>query len=227
MKKSKNLYIGKGFSDFGRKNMEERGVAIESLYYSSIPKGTKIHGSSNYCAIEQNGKVLGRKEHTKFAYWSEEIEKLAPTIKGSFFGLGPYKNVTITGINSKGFSVYVSATAKSANGVTCNFYEKMSVYISTIDIKKFRTWMRDWGGKFGLKKKGDVWISCSEWQTFITKMLLPFTFDSIVKTMKVSATGTYNMSKNNSSNLCEQMRETMKNYLLQNLGLQVSFYFAI
>ncbi len=226
MAKSKSIYIGKGFYEFGVKGMEERGAAIESITYPSVPKGTKIHGYENYCAIEQNGKFLGRKEETKLAAWVEDIEKLAPGIKGSFFGLGAYKNVTITATNSKGFKAIATASAKSANGVTCTFNDNMSVYIGTIDVKKFKAWMGEWGHQFGLKKKGNVWISKAEWQHFIVKMLLPFTFDSSIKTMKAPTTSTtYAITKSNAKTLYEEMVQRMKTYLANNLGLTVSIYF--
>ncbi len=227
MGKYKRLYLGKGFYDYGVKGMEERGVAIESITYASLPKKTTLEGYCTYCAIEQNGKLLGRKEKVPVKVWVDPIEKIAPNIKGSFFGFGPYKNVTITGVNSNGFNTYASTSAKSANGVTCNFYEKVSVYLSTIDLKKFKPWMREWGVKFGLKKKGNVWISKSEWQTFIVKMLIPFTFDSVVKNMNINASGTScTISKSNYSVICDKMKQMMQTYLAENLGLTVGVYFA-
>ena len=65
-KASKHIYVNTAdVTDMFRKGMEDRGVMIESIVYPSVQKGTKIHGYENYCAIEQNGKVLGRKEDRK------------------------------------------------------------------------------------------------------------------------------------------------------------------
>ena len=227
MGKHYRFYVGKGFNDYGVKSLEERGVAIESVTYASIPKKINLEGYCTYCAIEQNGKYLGRKEKITVKTWVDPIEKIAPNLKGSFFGLGPYKNVTITSVNSNGFSTTVSTSAKSANGVSCSFYEKISVYLSTIEIVKFKKWMREWGHKFGLKKKGNVWISKAEWQNFITKLLVPFTFDSIVKNMNINSTGTtYAMNRANSSTVCDKMKQMMQTYLSDNLGLGVAVFFS-
>ena len=227
MGKYYRFYVGKGFHDYGVKSMEERGVAIESVTYASIPKKINLEGYCTYCAIEQNGKVLGRKEKITVKTWVDPIEKIAPNLKGSFFGLGPYQNVTITSVNSNGFSTTASTSAKSANGITCNFYEKVSVYLSTIDLKKFKPWMRQWGVKFGLKKKGTVWISKSEWQTFIVKMLIPFTFDTVIKNMNINASGTScTINRANNSTICDKMKQMMQTYLGENLGLGVGVYFS-
>ncbi|MBQ4098658.1 MAG: hypothetical protein IJC87_00850 [Clostridia bacterium] len=222
-----NVYVGKaGFLDYGAKDMDARNVAIESINYPSLAKKTKIHGYENYCAIEQNGRVLGREEKHSMASWVKEIETLAPNIKASFFGLGSYKNVTITGVNSRGTKQTVNTSAKSSNGITCYFNATVSVYLGPIDIKKFRSWMAEWGHKFGLKKKGNVWISKTEWQNFIMKMLVPFCVDSSVKTMDAPKTNpTFNMTKTNAKIVYDEVEKMMKNYLLNNLGLQVSVYF--
>ena len=228
MAKVKNLYVGKGFYDYGEKGMEDRGVAIETITYPSIPKKTKMHGYNAYCAIEQKGKVLGRKEKCPTSSWQEDIEKLAPGLKGSLFGFGPYKDVSITGVNSKGFSTTATATAKSSNGITCTFNDKISVYLSSINLNKFKTWMREWGHKFGLKKKGKVWISNAEWKNFILNMLLPFSIDKSVKTMKVPATSTnFVMTRTNATIVYDEVKEMMQNYLLNNLGLTVGVYLGI
>ena len=226
-KSSKHIYVNTAdVTDMFRKVMEDRGVMIESINWPSIAKGTKIHGYENYCAIEQNGKYLGRKEKDKWASWVMDIEKIAPNIKASFFGLGSYKNVTITGVNSRGTKQNVTASAKSANGITCYFNATVTVYLSTIDIKKFRSWMAEWGHKFGLKKKGNVWISKAEWQNFIMKMLVPFCVDSSVKTMDAPKTNpTFTMTKTNAKIVYEEIEKMMKSYLLKNLGLEVSVYF--
>ena len=226
-KASKHIYVNTAdVTDMFRKGMEERGVVIESVTYPSVQKGTKVHGYENYCAIEQNGRVLGRKEKDKWASWVMDIEKMAPNIKASFFGLGAYKNVTVTGVNSKGTKQSVSTSAKSANGVTCYFNATVTVYLGPIDIKKFRSWMAEWGHKFGLKKKGNCWISKAEWQNFIMKMLVPFCVDSSVKTMDAPKSNpTFTMTKTNAKIVYEEIEKMMKSYLLKNLGLEVSVFF--
>ncbi|MBQ7373980.1 MAG: hypothetical protein IJW64_05410 [Clostridia bacterium] len=225
--KHTHIYVGKAsVTDWGKKDMEERGIAIESTTFASVAKKTKIHGYENYCAIEQNGRVLGREEKHSMASWVKDIETLAPNLKASFFGLGSYKNVTVTGVNSRGTKQNVSTSAKSANGITCYFNATVTVYLGPIDIKKFRSWMAEWGHKFGLKKKGNVWISKAEWQNFIMKMLVPFCVDSSVKTMDAPKTNpTFNMTKTNAKIVYEEVEKMMKSYLLKNLGLEVSVYF--
>ena len=228
MGKSKNFYIGKGFSEWGVKGMDDRGVVIETKTYSSIPKKTKIHGYNTYCAIEQNGKALGYKQKCITSSWMDDIENIAPNIKASLFGFGPYKNVTLIGVNAKGFTTTTTGSAKSANGVDCVFNDKISVYVHMVNVKKFRAWMKEWGYKFGLKIKGDVLLGKAEWQNFILKGVFPATLEATIKSAKIiSVNPKHVMTRNNSQKIYESIVEQMKAYFLQNLGLTVTMYIGI
>lgn len=224
MAKHKDIYIGQGFSNFGAKDMEKRGVAVESVTYAKIEKRTKIHGYKANCSIEQNGNVLCCREKDKFATWSAEIEKIAPNIKASFFGLGAYKNVIITGINTSGIESSLSLSAKSSNGITCSLKCTVSVYLCKIDMKKFRAWMKEWGSKFNLNKKGDVWFTKSEWHKFVMGVLIPFMYETIMKKKAVPASSVP-VAYSGKNPICEDIRETLKSYLLNNAGITVSVYF--
>ncbi len=224
MAKHKDIYIGKGFYSFGTKDMEKRGVAIESVVYPKIERGTKIHGYENNCTIEQNGNVLCCREPGKMASWSEEIEKLAPNIKASFFGLGAYKNVTVTGLNTKGVESSLSLSAKSSNGVTCNLNCTASVFLRKVDIKKFRAWMKEWGSKFDLHKNGDVWLTMTEWHKFVMRVLIPFTYETIMKKKAVPASS-MPIAYSGRNSICEDIKETLKSYLLNNAGITVTVFF--
>ena len=223
----KTLYVGKGFSDYG-KDMKDRGVVIESLYYPSVKKGTKISGYNNNCSIEQNGKVIcNREKDSKYAAWSKTIEELAPNIKASLLGFGPYKNITITGIDGYGISTKVNTQAKSANGINCVFNTNFSLYITKMDLAKFKKWMAEWGHKFGLRKKGNVWISKSEWENFVFNVLVPFTVDKSVKTMDAPKSNpTFYMTTTNAKLVYDEVKQLMQNYMLNNLGLTVSIYYV-
>lgn len=223
MAKHKDIYIGKGFYSF-TKDMEQRGVAIESDTYSKVEKGTKIHGYEANCSIEQNGNVLCCREKDKFASWSAEIEKLAPNIKASFFGLGAYKNVTITGINTSGIESSLSLSAKSSNGITCSLNCTVSVYLCKIDIKKYRAWMKEWGAKFNLNKCGNVNVSKADWRKFVMGVLIPFMFETIMKKKMVPASP-IPVEYSGKNPICEDIKETLKSYLLNNAGITVSVYF--
>ena len=228
MGKQTNLYIGKGFSDWGVKGMDDRGVVIETRKYPSIAKQTKIHGYNTYCAIEQNGVALGHKEKCITSSWVDPIEKIAPNIKASFFGFGPYKNVTVIGVNSKGFNAVGTGTAKSANGVECVFNDKISVYVRMVNVKKFRAWMKEWGNKFGLKIKGEVLLGKTEWQNFIMKGVFPATLESTIKAAKIICVNPKHvMTRSNSQKIYDSIVDQMKAYLSQNLGLTTGIYIGI
>lgn len=220
----KDIYIGKGVYYSGTKDMEQRGVAVESVVYPKVGKETIIHGYEANCVIEQNGNVLGYRESGKLASWSEKIEKIAPNIKASFFGLGAYKNVTITGINTSGIESSLSLSAKSSNGITCSLKCTVSVYLCKIDMKKFRAWMGEWGSKFNLNKKGDVWFTKSEWHKFVMGVLIPFMFETIMKKKMVPASS-IPVAYSGKNPICDDIRETLKSYLLNNAGITVSAYF--
>ena len=224
--KNTHVYVAKaGVYDWGTKNMEERGVVVESVNYPPLAKGTKVHGHENYCAIEQNGVYLGRREKDKWASWVTDIEKLAPRIKASFFGLGSYKNVTITAVNSLGAQVRVPVSAKSANGVSCSFNSLVKVYLGPIDLKKFKGWMAEWGHKFGLRKKGNVWISKAEFQVFLSKAVVPYCVETAIKSMHAPAGTSFAMNGSNARSTYDTIAKMIQGYLTNNLGLSASVYF--
>lgn len=224
-KQNNFINIGLAYNRIDESNtMEKRGVAIESLFYDKIDKGTKIQGNSVNCVIEQDGKIICNKDAEKFTYWSYEIEKIAPEIKGSFLGLGGYKNITITGISTKGVKASVSLSAKSRNKVTCNYRGNVSVYLSKLDITKFREWMNKWGVKFNLKRKGNVWLTMSEWQNFIIKIIIPYMYETVLNNKIISSSG-MTMSYNGSCTLIDDVKEAIKSYLFSNLGITASIYF--
>lgn len=223
MAKHYNIYIGIGYYNTQRhKNMEERGIALESVTYAKIDKGTRIHGFDLNCVIEQNDKVLYCADAKKSA-WSNPIEVLAPDVKASFFGLGAYKNVTITGINGKGIRSALSLSAKTSNGITCKYTGTVSVFVKTVDMAKFRKWMKEWGGKFGLKRKGDVWLTQSEWHNFVYKVLIPFMYETALKNKSIPSSGTTVFYKGACS-IFDEVEEMLKTYLFNNLGFTASVY---
>ena len=222
MGKTKDLYIGKGFSEWGVKGMDARGVEIERLTYPTLPKKTKVHSYKNFCLIEQNGKVIGEKGKNITSCWVEDIEKIAPTIKGSLFGFGPYKNVSVVGVSAIGFKATGTGTVKSANGIDCVFNDKVGVYIHKVDIPKFEKWLKEWGSKFGMKRKGNVLLYTAEWQSFIMNGVFPTVLESTVKNSKVlSLNPKLVMTKSNAQKIYDEMIGQMEAYFSRNLGLTV------
>lgn len=222
MAKKGNLFVCQGTSAYD-KNMDSRGTMIEERYYASLKKGTMIHGVDTCCVIEQHNRILHNGRLTK-PIWVDYIEKLAPGIKGSFFGLGGYKDVMITGINTKSIKDLVKYSAKSSNGVTCAFSDNVTYYIQSIDLPKFRKWMREWGHQFGLKAKGSVWMTKAEWQSFVTKAVLPTCITKSTKTMEAptSAGGTFIMTWKNARVLYDEVEKMLKNYFANNVGITIS-----
>lgn len=218
-----NIYVGQGyFNNQKYKDMEERGISIESITYPKIDKKMRIHGAELNCVIEQKGKIL-YSEDAKKKYWEYRIEEMAPNIKPSFFGLGAYKNVTITGISRRGVESVLSLSAKSANGITCNYSGRVSVILNTLDITKFRKWMKEWGPKFGLMKKGNVWLTDSELQKFVMKVVTPYMFETIVKNKTISASGS-TVTYSGRDPILEEVNAAIKTYLYDNLGLTVAVF---
>ncbi len=219
MGKHETLYVGKGIEAPSAKGMEERGVLVESVNYPSVKKGTYIHGDEVNCAVEQGDRVLFCRKQNGAARWEAEIEYFNVTIKASLFG--SYKDITVTGLNTKGFTVKLKAKTKTGTYFDCFYDDLFTIIPQEIDITKFKTWMKEWGYKFELKKKGDVWITLAEWRNFILNVVFQYAFEKVAKTI-LNSNGPWTMTPRNSYMDYRKIAKVIQDYLGDIVGIKVT-----